>query len=89
MRYSEFQHLLTDQDIEWIDHIEGIDYYLHGDEEWGCVVAVDHEARLAIETTFYEMDDFYPLTIEGKQVRSDYQIVNDNGRLCCEFERSK
>lgn len=81
------QYQLTDElagncDFFKVAEIDGILYYLPNDETWGGVIAIDNAAKLAIDTSFYEMDDMeYP--------DSDYKIVNHKGKLGCKFTFEK
>jgi hypothetical protein len=48
--------------------LDGIKYYTPNDERWGTIVAIDTAHELAVDTGFYETNDFeYP--------DSDYKIV--------------
>ena len=58
--------------------IDGIEYYAANNEQWGTIIAVDHNSKLAVDTQFYEMDDMqYP--------DSDYAQVNHEGTLMCRW----
>jgi hypothetical protein len=46
-------------------HYEGFDYWLPNDDSH-YIIAINHGAKVAVSTGFYEMDDFY----EG----SDYLV---------------
>ena len=62
-----------------VGDIGGMEYYCPNDEDWGCVIALDHEHKLATDTGFFEMDDMeYP--------DSDYAIVYSDGQLMPRFE---
>jgi len=50
------------------------EYYSPNDEEWGAIVAVSHEHKLALYTGFYEMDDM-------EDPRRGYSMVVKNGML--------
>ena len=82
--YEKLNKHISTGHYEPIESIQGIDYYYDG-SDMCFIAAVDHKAKLAIETDFFEMDDFYDISPE---LESDYKIVNDNGVLCCNFERS-
>jgi len=57
----------------------GVEYYLPNDEDWGTIIAVHHESKLAVDTDFFEMDD-----IEG--CPEEYGFILDNGTLKMGFE---
>ena len=61
--------------------VDGILYYMPNDEDWGCVIAVDHKHHLACDTGFYEMDDI-------EMPDSDYALTfhPGGGVLVCRFE---
>lgn len=59
----------------------GVSYWLPNDET-RYVVAVSSDRKLAVRTNFYELDDFYPITIGGETFESDYAFsVNCFGYL--------
>jgi len=62
-----------------LDTIDGIEYYTPNDEEWGAIVAVSHEHKLAHDTQFFEMDDM-------EDPEGDYCQVVDDGKIMCRFE---
>ena len=87
------QHKLVDirSDLDWwknpvqmdwlqVASIDGIDYYTPNNEDWGQILAVSIEHRLAHYTSFYEMDDM------GDEVYTDYRQVVHNGAIVCTFE---
>lgn len=85
LRYKKImaKHTFSD-DVscaDWlkVDEIEGINYYTPNDEDWGAIIAVSHEHKLAHCTGFYEMDDMAADHGEYKQVVS-------NGEIMCNFE---
>lgn len=59
-----------------VDTVLGTDYYSPNDEEWGAIVAVSHEHKLALYTGFYEMDDM-------EDPARGYSMVVRNGILTC------
>jgi hypothetical protein len=59
---------------------EGVEYWCPNDEDWGTIIAVHHGAKMAMDTTFFEMDD-----IEGSP--EDYGITLVNNELVMGFER--
>lgn len=66
-------------DYIWLQKIDGVDYYAPNNEDWGSVVAVDHKAKLAINTHFYEMDDM-------ASPNSDYAFIAVGRNLLPRFE---
>ena len=59
--------------------INGVDYYDPNNEEWGAIVALSHEHKLALYTGFYEMDDM-------GNPDSGYAMVVHKGMLDCEWK---
>ena len=57
-----------------VGYIDGMKYYTPNNEDWGPIIVMDHEAKLADSTGFYEMDD---MEYEG----SDYKFVRYGGKL--------
>lgn len=80
--YNLTNDLVSGTDYFKVDTIKGIEYYAPNDEDWGCIIAVSHEHKVAIDTGFYEMDD-----MEYKD--SDYAQVVQDGQLMCEFETGR
>ena len=77
-QYNLTEKLERGTDYFLVATIEGIEYYSPNDEGWGGIIAVDHTNKVAVNTTFYEMDDMgYP--------GSDYAQVFTNGKLTCRF----
>lgn len=64
-----------------IAKIDGIDYYTPNDEDWGGILAISEEHKLAHQTDFYEMDD-----MESPAPYDDYKQVIHDGRIMCKFE---
>jgi len=64
-----------------IDKIDGIDYYTPNDEEWGSILAISEEHKLAHKTDFFEMDD---MACEAPY--DDYKQVVHQGKIMCKFE---
>lgn len=62
-----------------VDSINGIDYYTPNDEDWGSIVAICNENRLAHDTTFFEMDDM-------ENIGAGYTQIVHEGAIKCEFE---
>ena len=72
---------LTDELVRGCDYFKvatvlDTDYYDPNNEEWGAIVAVSHEHKLALYTGFYEMDDM-------EDPRRGYSMVVRNGILTC------
>lgn len=72
-QYSFSHHVsigdtLISADYYWVGQYSGVDYYTPNDEEWGSIIALDHEHQLAADTGFFEMDNI-------KVPNSDYQLV--------------
>lgn len=82
--YQELKlYTLTDELERGTDYfkvltLDGIDYYLPNDEDWGGVVAISHTDELALYTGFYETDDF-------EHPGSDYAMVVVDGKMGCRF----
>jgi hypothetical protein len=74
---------ILNSDLVLETKIGGISYYLPASDE-DFIVALDLKNKLAVNTGFYEMDDFY--NSPNCFTLSDYAIVNDNGVLKCNFE---
>jgi len=74
-------YLKGDRAGDWlqIDSIGGVDYYTPNDEDWGSVLAVSEEHKIARKTGFYEMTDM-------ESPNSDYAQVVSNGQIMCRFE---
>ena len=58
---------------------DGVDYYTPNNEEWGSIIAVCEEHKVAVNTGFYEIDDI-------AQSHSDYKLLPVNGVLYSAFE---
>lgn len=71
---------MAGKDYIWIDCINEVDYYAPNNEDWGDIIAMDHKHKLAINTSFYEMDD---MAYED----SEYAYVFHYGRLIPRFEK--
>ena len=84
-RYNLTDGLTNSTDYFLVDTIGGISYYAPNDEDWGCVIAVDEVNKLAVNTGFFETDDFEDITIRGEVHESDYRIVCHNCKLMCKF----
>lgn len=65
-RYGELKAKTTS-----LRKIDGVDYRIAG-VDGAIVLAFDHENGIVIHTGFYEIDDFEPNMINGKEFRSDY-----------------
>ena len=79
--YNLTEKLERGTDYFLVGDINGVKYYSPNDESWGCIVAIDHDYKVAINTNFYEMDDM-------EWPDSDYAQVVHNGQLMCRFEAS-
>ncbi len=62
-----------------LDAFDGIEYYIPNSEEWGGIVAISEEHKLAHFTGFHEMDDM-------AADHGEYRQVVQNGRIMCNFE---
>lgn len=71
---------MVGKDYIWIDGINGIDYYTPNNEDWGPIIAMDHKHQLAVNTSFYEMDD---MAYED----SEYAFIFWYGKLIPRFEQ--
>lgn len=78
-RLSLTKELERGCDYILMDTIDDIEYYTPNDEDWGSIVALSHEHKLATYTGFYEMDD---MAAED----SDYKQIVHDGELKCVFE---
>ena len=59
--------------------IVGVDYYTPNNEDWGAIIAIDEHTKMAVYTSFYEMDDMeYP--------GSDYAFVSKGYKMVPRFE---
>ena len=65
---------------------DGIKYYSPNDEDLGAIWAIDFEAKLAVYTEFYEVDDFEDFKMYGELHKSDYAFINHNGVLTPRYE---
>ena len=67
--------------LPYEEEIEGMTYYIpNSDEEY--IVVMDHASKQAIETNYYDMDDFL-------WVATDYIYVMSEGVLMQQFEARK
>lgn len=70
---------IVNADYYNVGSIDGIEYYTPNDETWGAIIAISHKDKLALWTSFYEMDDMeYP--------DSDYAMVVVGGKMGCRFQ---
>jgi len=65
-------------DYYYMATIDGMKYYTPNNEDWGPIIVIDEEGKLAESTGFYEMDD-----MEYKD--SDYRFVRFGGKLVPHF----
>ena len=85
--YQELKlYNLTDEledgcDFFKLAEIDGIQYYHPNDETWGGIIAISEADQLAINTTFYEMDD-----MARPAPYDDYKQVVSNGVMGCKFQ---
>jgi len=70
---------VSSSDYFKVGEIDGVVYYSPNDENWGPIIAIHHESRLACDTHFYEMDD-----MEAED--SDYKMVVTTDKLLPAFE---
>ena len=84
-KYNLAKDLENGCDYFLMETIGGVFYYGPNDEEWGCVIAVDYVNELAVDTGFYETDDFEDFNIKGEIFESDYRMVLHDGKLMCKF----
>jgi hypothetical protein len=76
--YTLTEDVVSGTDYILVDTINDIEYYTPNDEDWGPIIAVSDEHKLATNTTFYDMDDMdYP--------DSDYAMVVVDGVMGCRF----
>ena len=80
MNYEKFMKDIYPTGYFSLGTVEAIEYYGSGDEYEPFIVAVDHVRKIAVRTTFMEMDDFY--------VDSDYSYIYNEAEntLMCRFE---
>ena len=71
---------IVSADFYKVDTIDGVEYYTPNDEDWGAIVAVSHEHKLALYTGFYEMND-----MASKAPYDDYKMVVVDGLMGCKF----
>lgn len=72
---------IVSADYYKVDSIDGVDFYTPNDEDWGAIVAISHEAKLAHDTSFYEMDD-----MASEAPYDDYKMVIVDGVMGCKFD---
>jgi hypothetical protein len=72
---------IVSADYYKVDSIDGIDFYTPNDEDWGSIVAISHEHKLAHDTSFYEMDD-----MASPAPYDDYAMVVVDGKMGCRFD---
>jgi hypothetical protein len=65
-----------------VGFIDNITYYAPNDEDASCIIAIDHENKLASDTGFDDMDDM-------EITDSDYAITNHNGQLMYKYKVPK
>lgn len=64
----------TSADYYHVGNVNNIDYFAPNDEDWGCLIAVDYDHKLAVDTCHFEMHD-----IEGSP--EDYAFYFRDGYL--------
>ena len=72
---------IVSADYYKVDSIDGVDFYTPNDEDWGAIVAISHEHKLAHDTSFYEMDD-----MASPAPYDDYGMVIVDGVMGCRFD---
>ena len=70
---------LQSADYYLIAEIEGVKFYTPNDEDWGAIIAISHEHKLAHYTSFYEMDDM-------SNIGGGYEMIVHDGQMKCKFE---
>ena len=71
---------IVSADFYKVDTIDDVEYYTPNDEDWGAIVAVSHEHKLALYTGFYEMND-----MASEAPYDDYKMIIVNGLMGCKF----